>query len=189
MQKILFDSLLIPIGCLIFLYSLSFDLFSQGSPGIGFQQLVGMVFGLIIASIGLRYLLLPDQSKWDWLIFVIYLSGIIFVGLKPAESFHSHQNFLLGINTFSKRDLVLNVVGFIPLGFLIPPLVGYNNKTIRLVAIAVIVSFSASLIIETIQYIWIPGRFSSAYDLASNTFGAIIGAVCYVIFRVNRYRF
>lgn len=184
MQKTIFESLLITTGCLIFLFSLSFDLLYQGSPGVGFEQFVGMTIGLIITLIGSRYILLLDHPSWDWLLFLIYLCGILFVGLRPTGSSDINQALLLGMNTFSKRDFTLNVAGFIPLGFLILPLLRHNisnNKTIRLVAVAAILGFSASLVIETFQYLWIPGRHSSAYDLATNTFGTIIGAVCYVI--------
>lgn len=188
MQKVLFEYLIIAFGCLIFLFSLSFDLFYQGSPGFGFQQLVGMSLGLIIIFIGLRYTFLSNQPMWDWSLFLIYLSGILFVGLWPTETFNIHQNILLGMNTLSKRDFALNMVGFIPLGFLMPPLlrpiIRYKQK-LWLVAVVAIIGSSASLVIETLQYLWVPGRFSSAYDLATNTLGTIIGAVCYV-FLINR---
>jgi glycopeptide antibiotics resistance protein len=183
MQKSLFEFLLTTVGCLIFLFSLSFDRLYQGSPGIGFDQLVGMTIGLLIILIGIRYKLLPAQLKWDWFLFVVYLSGILFVGLWPSGSSTIYQNSLLGMNIFSTRDFALNVVGFIPLGFLILPLVGYtmsSNKIIRLVAIAAAMGFSVSLVIEILQYFWIPGRYSSAYDLVTNTFGTIIGALCWL---------
>ena len=84
MQKSLFEFLQITVGCLILLFSLSFDWLFQGSPGIGFRQLVGMTIGLLIFLIGIRYKLLPAQLKWDWFLFVVYLSGILFVGLRPS---------------------------------------------------------------------------------------------------------
>ena len=183
MQKSFFEFLLIAIGCLIFLLSLSFDLLHQGSPGIGFEQLVGMTMGLLIILIGIRYKLFPAQPKWDWLLFAIYLSGILFVGLWPSQSSNIYQYSLLGMNTFSKKDFALNVAGFIPLGFLLLPLVGHimgSNKIIRLVAIAAVMGFSVSLVIEVLQFLWIPGRYSSTYDLVTNTFGTIIGALCWL---------
>ncbi len=189
-KKTIFESLLIATGCLISLFSLSFDLLFQGSPGIGYHQLVGMTIGFIIILIGLRYVFLPGQPGWDLLLFVIYLSGVLFVGLRPNGSIGPYPASLLGMNTFSKRDFLLNFVGFIPLGFLIFPLIKYNisrSKTIMLVVVAAIIGFSASLVIETLQYFWIPGRYSSAYDLASNTLGVIIGAVCYLFLRSRQF--
>ena len=183
MQKSLFEILLITTGCLIFLFSLSFDWLYQGSPGISFDRLVGITIGLLIILIGMWYKFLPAQLKWDWFLFVVYLSGIFVVGLWSSESSNIYQNSLLGTNTFSKKDFALNVAGFIPLGFLILPLARHimnSNKIIRLVVIAVVMGFSVSLVIEILQYLWIPGRYSSAYDLVANTFGTIIGALCWL---------
>ena len=183
MQKSLFEFLQITVGCLILLFSLSFDWLFQGSPGIGFRQLVGMTIGLLIFLIGIRYKLLPAQLKWDWFLFVVYLSGILFVGLRPSESHNIYQNSLLSMNAFSLRDVALNVAGFIPLGFLALPLVKHtksSNKIIRLIAIAAAMGFTVSLVIEILQYFWIPGRYSSAYDLVTNTIGTIIGALCWL---------
>ena len=172
------------------LFSLSFDLLFQGSPGIGYHQLVGTTIGFIIILIGLRYVFLPGQTGWDLLLFVIYLSGILFVGLRPNGSISTYPVFLLGMNTFSKKDFLLNFVGFIPLGYLVFPLIKYNisrSKTIMFVVVAAIVGFSASLVIETLQYFWVPGRYSSAYDLASNTLGVTTGAVCYLFLRSRQF--
>lgn len=190
MQKVLFESFLLASGGLIFLFSLSFDILYQGSPGIGFSQFVGMAIGLINILIGLRYILLPQQSKWDWLLLAIYICGIFIVGLRPTESFDIDQNLLLSFNSFNKRDFLLNLAGFIPLGFLILSLVKQNssdNKIFWLVAITASIGFFTSLMIEALQYFWIPGRFSSAYDLTANTFGTIIGAVCYGFLRDRRF--
>ena len=146
--------------------------------------------GLLVILIGLRNILvptrlkiLPVQPKRDWFIFVIYLSAILFVGLWPKEYAVAYQNDLLSTNSFGKKDFAFNLAGFIPLGFLVLPLVRYkidNNEIIKLVAIGTTLGFSVSLVIEVLQYLWIPGRYSTAYDLATNTIGAFIGALCYV---------
>lgn len=69
------------------------------------------------------------------------------------------------------RDIVLNVLGFMPLGFLIS-----WKKGLRAVGIALVVGFALSLSIELAQA-FIPGRASSMNDLMSNSVGALLGAL------------
>ncbi|MBN1496874.1 MAG: VanZ family protein [Spirochaetes bacterium] len=79
-------------------------------------------------------------------------------------------------------DLVLNVIGFIPLGFfllaLLVSLFGKSNN--QLVIITIICGSAISLTIELIQA-FMPLRSSDLMDLFSNTVGTIIGVV---LFRV-----
>ncbi|MBW2294426.1 MAG: VanZ family protein [Deltaproteobacteria bacterium] len=69
------------------------------------------------------------------------------------------------------RDVVLNVLGFMPLGFLIS-----WKRRARVIAIAFAVGFALSLSIELAQA-FIPGRASSMNDLMSNSVGALLGAL------------
>ena len=62
-------------------------------------------------------------------------------------------------------------MAFVPLGFLLA-----WQKGARGALVAVAIGAGFSLAIETAQ-IWIPGRSSSAIDLACNTAGALIGAL------------
>lgn len=55
-----------------------------------------------------------------------------------------------------------------------------NGASIALVTFAALFGFTTSLTIELFQYFWIPGRFSSAIDLATNTVGATVGALGYL---------
>ena len=64
-----------------------------------------------------------------------------------------------------------NVIGFMPLGFLL----AWKQKRSR-IALALMIGFALSLTIELIQPL-IPGRDSSIVDLASNSTGALLGAV------------
>lgn len=74
------------------------------------------------------------------------------------------------------RDTIINLVGFIPLGFFLTAslivLGGTFNKHRILIAISV--CFMVSLIIE-ISQAWIPSRSSQMLDLALNTLGGLIG--------------
>ena len=74
------------------------------------------------------------------------------------------------------QDLLLNLVGFIPLGFALcraVPLVA-GNCGFRAVGAVVATGFLVSLLIETLQ-VWLPSRNSSATDLLMNTLGTYVG--------------
>lgn len=73
-------------------------------------------------------------------------------------------------STWLVRDLVVNVLGFVPLGGLLAWRRGKRGVVYALLAAAAL-----SLAIELLQP-WIPGRSSSAVDLLTNVLGAALGA-------------
>jgi VanZ family protein len=74
-------------------------------------------------------------------------------------------------------DVVLNLIGFVPLGFMLMGLMGRMAKRGGYWGwgMAVGVAFSFSLFLEVTQA-WIPSRDSSLLDLLMNTAGAGLGA-------------
>jgi len=74
-------------------------------------------------------------------------------------------------------DIIINFLGFIPLGFVICALFSQFGGILqkRAVLFSVLFCFLTSLGIEVSQA-WIPSRSSQAMDLALNTTGAFIGA-------------
>jgi len=75
-------------------------------------------------------------------------------------------------------DIVLNILGFMPLGFMV-----YNYRRLarpsggtKNMVWAVAAGATLSLAIELIQ-VWLPNRDSSATDLACNTLGTWLGAL------------
>ena len=72
------------------------------------------------------------------------------------------------------EDLVLNVLGYVPLGFVLVPALPLRKAAAILTAtlLAALLSFS----VETAQH-FLPTRISSNVDLACNTGGAFIGAL------------
>lgn len=180
----IFEILMVLSGGLVFLLSLLLDLFYSGSPGIGFEQLAGMVIGCFIILIGIRHLLFSDLKKWDWLLFSVYLCGILYAGLRPSSSIDIHQIHLFGMDSLSKRDLTMNIAGFIPLGFLSMTILGFKNNHKRsrlIIVLAIAIGMTVSATIESLQFLWVAGRYSSAYDLACNVAGTIIGVTGYLI--------
>ncbi len=80
------------------------------------------------------------------------------------------------------RDALLNVAGFLPVGFLCTAALGLSGRASggRAAAGAVLFCFALSLTIETLQG-WIPSRSSQMTDLILNTAGAIAGAFAAVL--------
>ncbi len=77
-----------------------------------------------------------------------------------------------------KRDIILNLIGFIPLSFLLFILKNMYSKNKSKVFIFVLLcSLLFSLFIE-LKQVWIPSRDSSLLDLLLNTTGGLIG--CYL---------
>ncbi len=82
------------------------------------------------------------------------------------------------------KDVIVNLIGFIPLGFILVTtlsrLDGFGNRTLWVTV--VVFSFGFSLLFETVQ-VWIPSRNSSALDLILNTVGSGIGVVFFNMVR------
>ncbi|MBI1907129.1 MAG: VanZ family protein [Rhodocyclales bacterium] len=77
---------------------------------------------------------------------------------------------------FRIEDLILNVGGYVPLGFiLVPTLARPGNGSMAIVAATVLAAL-LSLSVETAQN-FLPTRVASNVDLGGNALGALIGAV------------
>ncbi len=86
------------------------------------------------------------------------------------------------------QDMLVNLVGFIPLGLVLCAVAVRMGAGLRRCAwqVSVLVSFLFSFGLELAQ-VWIPSRSSSMLDLLLNTLGAGIGAaVCMLNHRVAR---
>ena len=75
-------------------------------------------------------------------------------------------------------DLAINVVGFIPMGFCMAAFLGIVWRCRHYVAIAILVCFATSLVIEVLQA-FMPLRYSGTTDLITNTSGGLLGAFLY----------
>jgi VanZ family protein len=89
------------------------------------------------------------------------------------------------------QDWLLNLVGFIPLGFsLSVTMIRFRRKFYKHVVLkTVFFCFFVSIFIEIVQA-WIPSRSSSMLDLILNTCGALTGSIiCSRIFANRIYKF
>jgi hypothetical protein len=78
---------------------------------------------------------------------------------------------------FSASDVTVNLLGFVPFGFLVCLRLLAVGKSLawRSFFFTTAMGFGASLAIELTQ-VWLPGRDSSFLDLTTNTLGSAIGA-------------
>ena len=96
---------------------------------------------------------------------------------------------LFKLNRSFIKDFVLNLVGFIPFGFILSATLFKLGGTFEKnnVLITVVLCFTLSLIIEILQA-WIPSRSSHMLDLILNTLGALMGTIIYRFFFVRIHR-
>jgi hypothetical protein len=170
----------IGIGFMIFI--VSFDFFRPGPSHFGIEQFSTFVVSAIVALAGLRKLALSRARLWDGMLLLIYLAGILFMGLKSGgHNFHG-SNGLLGVSWPPMKDFVINILGFFPLSYLMMLFFLSDNRIDKLVIVAGVVLASGiciSLLIELLQY-YIPGRSSSLFDIIANGIGTFIGVSYYL---------
>ncbi len=73
-------------------------------------------------------------------------------------------------------DLVLNVLGYVPFGFVLVPAIPGRLGRAGVVLVATLIAAALSLGLETLQN-FLPSRVSSNVDLACNTAGGLLGAL------------
>ena len=100
----------------------------------------------------------------------------------PEQTFIEPKLFDSSIDAGSnRRDIGLNLFGFIPFGFLLVALLADGTQLNRLstLATALAIGFALSASIELAQA-WIPSRSSSLLDLLLNVAGTGVGGVAFV---------
>ena len=108
---------------------------------------------------------------------IVDLSGSANDLWKPARLvFDKRPLGLPNGHSFSGSDVTLNLLGFVPFGFMVClRLLSMGKFSPRgCLFFAVTLGFAVSLAIELTQ-VWLPGRDSSLLDLTTNTVGSAIG--------------
>jgi VanZ like family len=182
-----FSLALLVIGIGGMLISAFFDLLRAGASHFGIFQLAGFVVAAFVAVAGLRGRVLSHARLWDGLLLSAYLAGIFFMGLR-FEDRGNHYNYgLLRDMHFTPQDAFINLMGFIPLGYLMTSFLSagsQRHKDSRPYILSLTLCVSVSFVIEFVQS-YLPGRASSIVDLSMNTMGALIGVLfCLVERRV-----
>ena len=151
--------------------------------------ITGIVIGTILVLSNLGHAI---DSRWRRPYYagllVAYAAGILFMGLRAKgghvrfDEFGMSQLFAAG--GFSPYDITMNIVGFIPLGFLVVVTLAEARRLrddLRRFVASVLACGLASLAIEMSQQL-IPGRSSSVIDVATNLLGGLMGAAFAVAF-------
>ncbi len=175
----MFRALHLATGISGLVFFAGFDILRGQAIDMGLQQFAGLSISIIIILSGI-YDRIPWPKKFSLgSLFLLYLGGILFMGLRPGSSHGHHHLALLSMAAFARGDFIINTLGFVPLGFLAMALLTEMRMADRRHHLAWTLAFclTLSLIIEIVQYVFLPGRTSSLYDVVANTMGALLGGV------------
>lgn len=78
----------------------------------------------------------------------------------------------------SGRDIVINVVGFMPLGFFLCAYLSADPPSRRAALFAIFLGALFSVVIELLQF-YVPARDSNVSDVVTNSFGTFLGVLLY----------
>ena len=94
----------------------------------------------------------------------------------------------LGLNRSYFMDILINILGFIPFGFLFSTYVRLrkSRSTYRIFLISILLAGCISLFIELIQ-VYLPTRTSQLTDILTNTFGAFLGGIVFHLYDHKRH--
>jgi VanZ family protein len=120
-----------------------------------------------------------------YLLMIVYATGQPFRGwrMPPPEVFH----FLTAPwpRYVTLDDILLNIAGYVPAGFLLALALRSRLRTRTAVACAIVAGLLLSLAMEAMQ-MFLPGRIASNVDVLTNTLGAVIGALAAPLFSPSR---
>ncbi len=131
--------------------------------------------------------------RFVWILFLIYIAAMVYLLFFSEElnrnsgpyeynlvlfkeikrGFWCYQN---GMKSYFFLNVVMNVVAFMPLGFILPIISPKNRKFLNILALG----FELTLLIELLQLFLRVGCFD-VDDLLLNTIGAVLG---YLLFKI-----
>jgi hypothetical protein len=160
------------------LFFASVDFIRPGAAlHIGTDQLAGLVISTIIVFTGMHPKRAPSAKSLFGVLLIIYLAGILYMGLKPSGHSFKHSKEFLITSSPPIFDFTINILGFIPFAHLSICYLSTAKRATHITIsalIALVSGIGISLFIELVQY-HIPGRTSSMMDLIANTAGTSIG--------------
>jgi len=78
----------------------------------------------------------------------------------------------------NRKTIVINVLGFMPLGFFLCAYLAADPPCRRAALLAIFLGALFSLVIELLQF-YVPARFSNVSDILTNSFGTSLGVLLY----------
>jgi VanZ family protein len=188
--------------------TMSFDLLVLGNSATGKQYWIGNLFGLAIYNRVLTHEQIIRHFKWWADKKTLFPSGeedlvALYVfnerSGQRAENLLDHHHFLIPtkfkmlqktifvppwqdfrLNRSYIEDVVVNILGFIPLGFFLPAYLTLkkNRTAYRHLFLSVLLAGCISLTIELAQ-VYLPTRASQLTDVITNMAGAALGAALF----------
>ena len=165
-----------------FLAFLTYGLVSRQLLPPGIVPLAGIIISVLLVLSNLWHLV-PERLRrpYSWALLLVYTVGVLVMGLRPKGSYDFAPIGVLPVlevYVSSAYDVTMNVVGFIPLGFLVFLACSMSGRlrtdVFRFFA-ATAACALISLFIELAQHV-IVSRSSSLVDLLTNVSGGLIGA-------------
>ena len=176
------------VGCVLFLSCLKF-LFGK----IKYIKYIE-IFAFLIYFYGFLYFTFFSREAGDDVLLRLQLlrsykrafafdSGFLHV-IKQifTEGLNSGLNSIHIESTETLEGIILNILLFVPLGYMLPCIFKKLQKALRGV---VLIGFFCSLLIETVQLITHLGWFDLD-DLLNNTIGCVLGVTFYRVFLKER---
>src|ERR1700694_4555627 len=128
----------------------------------------------------------PHATQLPRYFAVLYAMMIVYTSLEPFSSWMAPPPgtpfFLFAPlpTRFTRFDIVINVVAYMPFGFFLG-LVGRHRSDLRRLVEATLIAALLSLTMEKLQMFLAAGRASTG-GVAANTAGAAVGALIAVLF-------
>lgn len=175
--------LLFVIGVAGIIFTVASGWLRAGRPVFGMTQAAGLVISTFVALQSMQGISFPKIRVRVGFLLLVYLCGVLFMGLRPLQSHLAATRSFLVFAFLPRRDFIINIVGFIPFGYLIVLyLVSGKAKggLLSMALLAVATGTGISLLLEITQY-YIPGRTSSLFDLIANGMGTCLGVAYFLV--------
>ena len=154
---------------------------------------------VLLATAVIGMALVRRNRKWAWLLAVVWLAALVyaaFLSRRPYAAPRALFDPLHALKLFLKADNVallkrlrylegagLNILLFVPFGYLLPQLWKRADRWWKVV----LCGFVLSLGIELIQMVTHLGMFDLD-DLMNNTLGALLGWLCHAVWLAGSRR-
>ena len=133
----------------------------------------------------------PRGLHLAWIFAVAYLLVIAYASLQPFSGWWTPpeeiRRFLMAPwpRYITLEDVLINIVAYVPLGFLVARALMRTVRNPRAVLLAAALTAAMSVAMETAQ-IFMPTRVASNVDVLTNSIGGLIGALAAPLFSPTR---
>src|SRR5262245_1575121 len=133
----------------------------------------------------------PHSVRIASILALAYLLVIVYASIQPLRGWRMPAPEILAFLTapwpryITLEDILINIVAYVPLGFLLSISYGARYGAGLGVLAAAVFGAGLSLSMEAIQ-MFLPARIASNVDLLTNSLGALIGAMAAPLFAPSR---